>query len=129
MATDTAATVKVERREVVKKLDCLLTEAEVLKYGKSLAQINSQIDSAEVHKKSVVKELDSDIASLEAQRSSIVEKVNRGAEYRDVKVVTVRDYETRLYHEERQDTGEIINERPLRDDERQPSLPGAGNGK
>ena len=45
-----------------------------------------------------------------------------------MKVTVVKDYKTRLYHEERHDTGEIINERPLRDDERQPSLPGAGNG-
>jgi hypothetical protein len=121
---------KIERREIVKKLDCRLTEPEVLKYGRNLASINQQIDTAEVHKKSVVKELDSDIGSLEAQRSSIVEKINRGAEMRDVKVVVVRNFEMRLYHEERQDTGEVINERPLRDDERQPMLPAvAGNGE
>lgn len=120
---------KIERREIVKKLDCKLTEPEVLKYGRELAAINQQIDGAEVRKKSIVKELDSEIAGMEAHRSSVVEKINRGAELRDVKVVTVRDYERRLYHEERQDTGEIINERPLRDDERQPGLPGAGNGR
>jgi hypothetical protein len=128
MATKVEAP-KIEKREIVKKLDCRLTEAEITKYGRSLAQINQEIDTAEVHKKSVVKELDGEIAALEAQRSSIVEKINRGAEMRDVKVVAVRDYEKRTYHEERQDTGEVYNERPLRDDERQQSLPAPGNGR
>lgn len=115
---------KIEEREIVKKLDCRLTEVEVLKYGKNLAQLNAQIDTAEVHKKSVVKELDSEIAGLEANRSSVVEKINRMSEYRDVKVTTVRNFIKRTCHEIRHDTGEIINERPLRDDERQPMLPG-----
>lgn len=124
---------KIESREAVKMLDCRLTEPEILKYGKALAQVNQQIDTAEVHKKSVVKELDASIGGLESQRSVIVEKINRGSEMRDVKVILVRDYEHRTYHEERLDTHEIINERPLRDDERQPNLPAVGgnggNGK
>lgn len=120
------APAKIERREIVKQLDCKLTEEEVLRYGRQLASINEQVDRAEVKKKSVVKELDSGIAELEAQRSGLVGKINRGAEYRDVKVCVVRDYTARTYHEERHDTGEIINERPLRDDERQSSLPGVG---
>lgn len=125
MVTETKAKPsKIERREVVKQLDCKLTEDEILKYGRALASINEQVDRAEVKKKSVVKELDSGIAELEAQRTGLVGKINRGAEYRDVKVCLVRDYEARTYHEERHDTGEIINERPLRDDERQSVLPG-----
>jgi len=119
---------KVEKREVVRHLDCKLTDDETLRYGRELASLNQQLATAEARKKSVVKQLDSDIAALEARRDSVVEKVNRGAEYRDVKVTTFRDYEQRGYYEIRHDTSEVINERPLRDDERQPSLPVSTGG-
>ncbi len=119
---------KIEKREIVKNLCCKLTDTEILKYGRDLATLNQQIDTAEARKKSVVKQLDSDLAALEAQRAGAAEKVARGEEFRDVKVTTVRDYENRTYHEKRHDTGEIINTRPLRDDERQPGLPGTGSG-
>ena len=40
MVTETKAKPsKIERREVVKQLDCKLTEDEILKYGRALAKI------------------------------------------------------------------------------------------
>ena len=119
---------KFETREFVKTLDCVLTQPEILKYSRELANLCQSIDTAESRKKSVVKELDAGIAGLESQRSSIVEKITRGSELRDVKVRATKDYEHRVYSEERLDTFETINSRPLRDDERQPVLPGAQGG-
>jgi hypothetical protein len=118
----------IETETVTETLDCKLTDTECLHYGRELANLSQQVESAESRKKAVVKELDSNIASLEARGSEIAAKLNRGAEMREVKVTLSRDYERGVFEKIREDTGDTYFTRPLRDDERQRKLPGANGG-
>lgn len=104
-------------------LDCILTDVELLKYGRELSSVISAIATEEANQASVKKEMASKIAGLEAKASEISAKVNRGKELREVRVEVMADFTTGMATEIRTDTGEVYRERPLRDEERQPKLP------
>ena len=104
-------------------LDCDLAEKEVLAYGRELALVNQEIASEEDRQNSLKQELKGRIAGLEARRTEISAKVNRGKELREVQIEVLADFKTDIATEIRMDTGEVLRERPLRDNEKQPGLP------
>ncbi len=104
-------------------LDCELTEKQVLGYGRELAQINQEIAAEEDRQTSLKQELKARIAGLEARRTEISAKVNRGKELREVQIEVMADFKAGTATEIRTDTGEVLRERPLREEEKQPGLP------
>lgn len=105
-------------------LDCELTEKEVLAYGRELASVTSAIATEESNQISVKKEMASRLAGLEAKASELSAKVNRGKELREVQIEVMADFKANTATEIRGDTGEVYRERPLREEEKQPGLPG-----
>lgn len=110
-------------KRYVATLDCDLTEKEILAYGRELAQINQEIASEEDRQSSLKQELKARITGIEARRTEISAKVNRGKELREVQIEVTADFKTDMATEIRMDTGEVYRERPLRDQEKQPGLP------
>ncbi len=115
-------------RRYTATLDCELKDHEILAYGRELAQVTSEAGSEESRQASVKKEMSARLAGLEARRTEISAKVNRGRELREVQVEITANYETGMATEVRTDTGEIVRERPLREEEKQPELPKVNGG-
>ena len=100
-------------------LKCDLTEAEILEYSQELAHKISDVNEKEVNKKASASQYKSEIDILQQTAASLARKVNEKAEYRDVECWAVRDYTDNDFTVTRIDTGEIIEQRPLRKDEMQ----------
>ena len=110
-------------RHYTATLDCDLTDKEVLAYGRELASVNQEVAAEEDLQNSLKQELKARIAGLEARRTEVSAKVNRGKEVREVRIEVQADFKAGMATEIRTDTGEIYRERPLRDEEKQPGIP------
>jgi len=109
-------------RRYTATLDCELTDKEILAYGRELASVNQEVADEEDRQNSLKQELKARIAGLEARRTEISAKVNRGKELREVQIEVLADFKLDMATEVRTDTGEIYRERPLRDEEKRPGL-------
>ena len=110
-------------RNYTAHLDCDLTDKEVLAYGRELASVNQEVAAEEDRQNSLKQELKARIAGLEARRTEVSAKVNRGKEVREVMIEVQANFKTGMATEVRNDTGEVYRERPLRDDAKQPGIP------
>lgn len=106
-----------------KQLPCKLTNEELRKYGEELANTIDEVSNEEARQESVKKEMKSTLTGLQSKLTILSSKIRRGEEYRDVQVQPEMDFKQGVYREVRTDTGAIITERPLTDDERQEALP------
>lgn len=99
-----------------------LTEKETKDMGKRLAALTGKLD-AHGHKEKEVKDgLKGERSALEGEISKVAAIVNQGHEYRPVSIRVEADYGNNMVREYREDTGEIVGERALSEDERQASL-------
>ena len=105
-------------------LDCTLTDEEILRYGKELADTIQSVEEEQARQEGVKQEMKGRLLILQGKVTELSGKVNRGREMRPVKVQTVRDYGKSLFEKIRTDTGEVLVSRTLREDERQASLLG-----
>ncbi len=114
----------------VRELPVQLTDDEVRELGRRLAHIQGQLSAHEKRESDVKADLKAKRASLESQASVVGGLIRAGEEclirageeYRPVDVVVEHVLDEGLIREVRSDTGEVIAERPLREDERQRSL-------
>lgn len=111
-------TVKTEVRELPVKL----LEHELLERAQSLADCHTQLAEHDDHAKEVRKELGKQRGGIELRRAILSGVVKRKEENREVRVAMQTDLTARVYREVREDTGEIISERPLRPEEMQRKL-------
>lgn len=112
-----------ERHDTTMYLPCALTEDELRSYGDELAGVVQDIAAQADREKEVKAELKARTTELTARQSMLAMKVSRRQESREVACVVHVDYEAGLRTVTRTDTGEVVQTRPLRDDERQPALP------
>ena len=103
---------------------CDMTDAEVLETSRMASDLKIEIDAKTAEMKVDAKERKDAIKSLQGRFDELMEKVDTGREHRNVKVLVTHDYEDGLYLAIRQDTGEEIARRPLRENERQQDIPG-----
>lgn len=109
-----------------KYLKYVFTEDEKKSMGNDLAEKFSRHDEAEARLKSVSTQIKSEIATIDAQMSSIAEKMRSGYEYRDVECWIECLYDSGVIQIVRKDTGEVVEERPMTAEERQQKLPLGG---
>ena len=112
-----------EIRRYTASLMATLSRDEVHDLGKELAELDIRIFNEKVrqaHERKVMKET---LDSMEAERDLLAEKVDTGVEKRDVECVLTADYLTGKAYTMRLDTGEVIAERALKDEERQAPIP------
>ena len=107
---------------LTKEVKCLLTQEELLDYSKQLAKNQQDKYEAESHKKSVVADCNDKIARLDSEMHALSRKINSGYEYRMTKCQYVFDWERLTKTLIRIDTGEIVDIRPVTDEDKQQSL-------
>ena len=120
-------TEKGEGREVKREafktlLKCALTEKEMLAYAKEMAEISGEITAIEEDMKAVAQEFKSRLAGKSARFSAIGQRVQNGAEFREIDCVREFDYSAGLVTEIRRDTCDKLNTRAMTDDEKQGEL-------
>ena len=105
-------------------LKCKLTDAEVLGYGREMADIHAAVAQLTADMKSLVTEYKGKIALKQARLETLSAYVSSGYEHRDVKCERVFDYALRLVSEVRLDgqTPYVVNQRGLTNDELQRQL-------
>lgn len=106
-----------------RQLRCKLTDEELLAAGERLAELLDNFRQAVSDRESVVKQYKAKEAELEAEIESQQILVRNKSEIRKVPCVNVLDYTDVHCWVTREDTGEIIVDRKLTEDEKQSSLP------
>jgi len=119
---------KTLRRKVTKALPCQLTEAEILKYGRDMAHAMSERDRVQAEFDSVKQEYKARIEEHSANINKLSGRVNSGIETRDVACEEVKDWTDGTVTVARLDTGEIVEARPMREDEKQTEIKLEVNG-
>jgi hypothetical protein len=100
-------------------LKCPLTETEMKKEAEKMANCFSKLSELEGVLKSAKKQIESDIARVEAELTSSVEKYRSGFEMRNIECRIDKDFQTNTVRTIRLDTNEMIRERALTSEERQ----------
>jgi hypothetical protein len=114
------------RREV-RNLPCVLTDEEFLDRSRQLAACTNDIATETARQVDVKAQMKARLAGLAARQSRLASAVARSEEDRDVEVSIEPDENALCVRTYRTDTGMCIDERPMREDERQRVLPGVEN--
>lgn len=109
-------------REYHEQLSVDLTRDEFDDRANKLAQVTYDLTAHYAHEDEVKKQLKSVEAELESKRAALSSIVKNRAEPRTVMVQIWADYRLGSLRKMRLDTGEVLSERALTDDERQAAL-------
>ena len=112
-------------RLVTQYLKCDLTDAEVMTASVKMAQALETLERLNDEKKVAMDSLKSRISSAEAQAALSKNMVLNRYEFRDVECEEVMWFVSRKVTVRRLDTRELVEERALRTDEAQMTVPGA----
>ncbi len=109
-------------KKVTKPLPCKLTDAEVMQYGRDMARAMADRGRIQAEADSIKQDYKSKIE----EQSAIVEKlsgrVHSGIETRDVECQQIQNWTKGTVTVTRMDTHEIIEKRPMREDEKQAEM-------
>lgn len=125
MAKELANAAKGLQPKIVKiteELSCELNEVEWTNRARELADAHKEVAQQEQRKKDVMKELGHDVSIAKAKESKLADIVATRREQREVTVQVKYDYELGTVVKTRTDTGEVISEREMTDNERQAEL-------
>lgn len=100
-------------------LPCELTYDELIERARSLAAAGQAVDREQATQTSLRAQMRSKMAELTGKRDMFNDIVASSKEYREVTVIETRDYDKGVITRAREDTGEIVESRPMVDDERQ----------
>jgi hypothetical protein len=112
----------VETKRVVRNLAVHLSDAEILEYGRRLAQANSDVHNEEERQKQVKTELKSKLEGFELERTRLSSIVSSGRENRDIPCDMVFDYSRLIVEVIRLDTKEVAETRRMTEAEQQRKL-------
>lgn len=110
----------------VKKLPCVLTDAELLDFGQKIAAVKQELDNHVEQTKATAKTMGARKAELEARVNEIAVCLRTKKEIRDVSYREEADFKAGLALTIRDDTNQTLASRPLTPDERQERLFGEG---
>lgn len=108
--------------KIAEELSCDLNDVEWNNRAKELADAHRETIAMSERKKSVMAELNADLKIAEAKETKLANIVATRSERRDVTVEVKYDYELGSVTKTRTDTGEIVSEREMTDNERQAEL-------
>lgn len=106
-------------KDVTKPLSVPLTDEEILKYGRDCARAQSDKDRIISEAKSVAKDYAAQVSEQDAIIAKLSPRINSGKETRDVVCYQVSNWNTGWVVVSRSDTGEVIEDRPMREEEKQ----------
>lgn len=108
--------------KVTEQLSCKLNEVEWQNRARELAEANQAVASKEEVKKNVTKELTAEVSKAKAEAARLTSVVSSHHELREVTVEVIYDYDKGTVTRRRTDTGEVLGERQISDQERQAEL-------
>jgi hypothetical protein len=108
--------------KISEELSCELNDVEWENRARELAEAHKDVARQEERKKTVSAGLTNDVKIAKAKESKLADIVATREEQRDVTVEIKYDYELGTVSKTRTDTGEIISDREMTDDERQVEL-------
>lgn len=120
---------ETRRRKVVRELPVLLTDTELATIARQMGAEGALRSKMEGEAKVSASQWKDRIAGVDARIADLAAKAHEGKEARPVACWEVDDYRLGEVRVERADTGEKLEVRPMRADERQPTLPVAGMDK
>ncbi len=106
-------------------LECLLTEPERIQRGEAMSAAELEIEQLGMQRKG----LNGQIAALREQRNKLAHVLDTQRETRPVQCHWEADYSAGVTTCVREDTGEVIEQRPLTPDETQVDLSFADDGE
>ena len=101
------------------RLPCALTESELRARGEEIAKLIGDQEVEELEKKDSADTHNAEIKKLQTKQAQLAQELRERREYRWIPVKKVRVENTHLIQWIRTDTGEIVRERPMTEDERQ----------
>ena len=112
----------IETKRVVRNLPVKLKDAELLEFGKRLAQSSADIHGEEERQQQVKAELKAKLGAIESERTRLAGIVSSGRENRDVSCDMILDFSRLIVEVVRLDTREVVETRRMTDGEQQRSL-------
>lgn len=122
-AQKTEEKAQITRRRETRNLKTVLTAEELASAAEELAQSTQAADRLEEEKKSMVSEFKARIEEAVARRNKFANIVSTKSEYRQVDCEIVLDYDTKRVTVTRLDSGEVVTERAMFEEELQRKLP------
>jgi DNA segregation ATPase FtsK/SpoIIIE-like protein len=114
----------IRERKTIKFLPVKLTEDEVRDLGKNLADEMGRLVELETEAKQAANQYKSSMKQIQATTARLSGLVRQGYEQREVGCLEIINYKTNRMVVQRTDTGIVVEDRPLRMDERQLEIPG-----
>ena len=108
--------------KISEDLSCELNEVEWQNRARELAEAHKEVADQEQRKKDIMKELGHDVSIAKSKESKLADTVSTRRELREVTVEIKYDYDLGTVTKTRTDTGEVISEREMTDQERQAEL-------
>lgn len=108
--------------EYLLELPVILTTDELIERGGRLAKLEDVLNEHEAHCESEKRKMKATEAQILAERAFLANVVRNKKEPRQVQVREVANFDTNMLAVIRQDTGEIVRDRPLTAEERQVNL-------
>lgn len=118
-----------ERRTEIRSLKCELTRPEIAARAEQVSMMIGDRDTLEKARKVADGQAKEEIKALDESMYLLARTVREKAEYRDIECSWVRNDAAKLFSLVRDDTGEVIFERPLSSEEQQVHLFPARGGK
>lgn len=113
----------VELKRITRNLPCKLTDAELLSKADELSVVVQEINAEEDRQTDLKAQMKARLTELDARKTRLAITIGRKEEYRDTDVSVMADIQAGTVSVTRVDTGEIIETRPMTEDEKQRALP------
>lgn len=113
----------VSLRRVVRNLPCRLTGDELLTRADELSVVVQETTAEEGRQTDVKAQMKARLTELDARKTRLAITIGRKEEYRDVEVELVADIQAQTTSIYRTDTGEVVETRPMSEQEKQAALP------
>lgn len=108
----------MELKRITRSLPCKLTAPEFVARGQELAETVQGVNNEELNQKGIRDQLKAKLTELQSKQARLASVVARSEEYREIIVILEARADGKA-QEVREDTGEILNVREMRDDEKQ----------
>ena len=106
------------------QLPVQLSEPEIREAGKRLAQLEGELARHGQKEKEIREQLRGERSTMEGKLSALAAIIRQGYEHRPIPVRVEADYREGKVYEIREDTGEVVADRPVNEQDRQIPLLG-----
>jgi hypothetical protein len=107
----------------VESLPCALSPEEVRQRGEAVARLLKERDDLDFETKQYAKQRREELGELELAIARLAIQIRERQEYRPVEVACLRNPSDATVVWVRKDTGEVVRQRPMTEEEKQERLP------